>query len=197
MSSKLRQFQFTIIAKYLVHQAEKILIENVKHSDKDSFKKLYLQYHPVLFRFVVSQVGDADIAEDIVQDTFIRVWRIRTTLVSDKSFFSLIAKISNNLSKDYFKREAVRLRHKDNIKELFSQQSDKPERIFEMEFTQENILKIAHQDFPLKQRTIFLLSRIEEKTNQEIAELLNLSLRTVENQLYRALKTLKKKLAKL
>ena len=69
-----------------MQQAEKILIENVKHSDKDSFKRLYLQYHPILFRFVISRIHDEDIAEDIVQETFIRVWKIRQSLVSDKSF---------------------------------------------------------------------------------------------------------------
>jgi RNA polymerase sigma-70 factor (ECF subfamily) len=180
-----------------VQQAEKILIENVKHSDKDSFKKLYLQYHPVLFRFVVSRVHDEDIAEDIVQDTFVRVWEIRQSLASDKSFFSLIAKVSSNLSKDHFKHEAVRLRHKENITEIYDRQSDKPDKQLETEFIKKNILNIIHQYLPLKQRTIFLLSRIEGKSNEEIAEMLGISQRTVENQLYRALKTLKKKIKRI
>ncbi len=180
-----------------MQQAEKILIENIKHSDKDSFKKLYLQYHPVLFRFVVSRVYDEDIAEDIVQDTFVRIWKIRQSLASDKSFFSLIAKVSSNLSKDHFKHEAVRLRHQENIVEAYDQQSDKPNKQIETEFIQNNILNIVHQYLPLKQRTIFLLNRIEGKSNQEIAEMLGISQRTVENQLYRALKTLKKKIKRI
>ncbi len=114
-----------------MQQAEKILIENVKHSDKDSFKKLYIQYHPILFRFVVSRVLDEDIAEDIVQDTFVRVWKIRQSLASDKSFFSLIAKISSNLCKDHFKHETVRLRHQENIAEIYDRQSDKPNKQLE------------------------------------------------------------------
>ena len=180
-----------------MQQAEKILIENVKHSDKDSFKKLYLQYHPVLFRFVVSRIRDEDIAEDIVQETFIRIWKIRQSLVSDKSFFSLIVKISSNLSKDHFKHEAVRRRHQENIAKIYDKQSDKPDKQIETEFIQNNILNIVHQNLPLKQRTIFLLSRIEEKSNQEIGEMLEISQRTVENQLYRALKTLRKKIKRI
>jgi len=180
-----------------VQQAEKILIENVKHSDRDSFKKLYIQYHPVLFRFVVSRVRDEDVAEDIVQETFVRIWKIRQSLASDKSFFSLIAKVSSNLCKDHFKHEAVRLRHKENISQLYDRQSNKSDKQLETEFIRNNILNIVHQNLPLKQRTIFLLSRIEERSNQEISELLGISQRTVENQLYRALKILKKKLVKL
>jgi RNA polymerase sigma-70 factor (ECF subfamily) len=178
-------------------QTENILIENIRHSDKESFKKLYLQYHPVLFRFVVSRVHDKDLAEDIVQDTFVKIWRIRKSLSPDKSFFSLIAKISSNLSRDYYKHEAVKLRSKENIAELYSQQSDTPEKSFETESTQEIILYIVHKNLPIKQRTVFLLSRIEGKTNQEIAEILGISLRTVENQLYRALQTLKKKIKRI
>ena len=180
-----------------MQQAEKILIENVKHSDKDSFKRLYLQYHSVLFRFVVSRVGDEDIAEDIVQDTFVRVWKIRQSLMSDKSFFSLIAKISSNLSKDHFKHEAVRLKQKKNITEIYNQQSDNPDKQLETQFIQKNILNVVHQYLPLKQRTIFLLSLIEGKTNQEISEMLGISQRTVENQLYRSLKTLRKKIKRI
>ncbi len=180
-----------------MQQAEKILIENVKHSDKDSFKKLYIQYHPVLFRFVVSRIHDEDIAEDIVQDTFVRIWKMRQSLASDKSFFSLIAKVSSNLSKDHFKHEAVRLRHQENIAEIYDRQSDKSDKQLETEFIRNNILNIVHQYLPLKQRTIFLLSRIEGKSNQEIADMLGISQRTVENQLYRALKTLKKKIKRI
>ena len=180
-----------------MQQAEKILIENVKHSDKDSFKRLYLQYHPILFRFVISRIHDEDIAEDIVQETFIRVWKIRQSLVPDKSFFSLIAKISSNLGKDHFKHEAVRLRHQDNITELYDRQSDNHNKQLETEFIQKNILNIVHQSLPLKQRNIFLLSRIEGKTNQEISEMLGISQRTVENQLYRSLRILRKRIKRI
>ena len=169
----------TIIIDCRMQQSEKILIENVKHSDKNSFKKLYLQYHPILFRFVVSYLHDEDIAVDIVQDTFVGVWRIRRSLTSDKSLFSLMAKISINLNKDHFRHETVKLKHQENIIEIYDQQSDKPDKQLETEFIQNNILTIVHQYLPLKQRTIFLLNRIEGKTNQEISDLLGISLRTV------------------
>ena len=59
---------------------------------------------------------------------------------------------------------------------------------------QEEIQKIVNEKLPDKCRTIFILSRIENRSNPEIAEILNLSTRTVENQIYRALKILKKNL---
>ena len=59
---------------------------------------------------------------------------------------------------------------------------------------QEKIQDIVNEKLPQKCKTIFILSRIEGKTNPEIAETLNLSIRTIENQIYRALKILKKEL---
>ena len=59
---------------------------------------------------------------------------------------------------------------------------------------QEEIQRLVNEKLPDKCRNIFILSRIEGKSNPEIAELLDLSIRTVENQIYRALKILKKNL---
>ena len=90
---------------------ELTLLQNVKNSDKAAFKQLFHQYYPTLFRFVVFRVHDKDLAEDIVQDTFLRVWNNRVTLDPKKSFFSYIAKISTNLCYDHFRYQEVRFRH--------------------------------------------------------------------------------------
>ena len=58
---------------------ELTLLQNVKNSDKAAFKQLFHQYYPTLFRFVVFRVHDEDLAEDIVQETFLRVWNNRVT----------------------------------------------------------------------------------------------------------------------
>jgi RNA polymerase sigma-70 factor (ECF subfamily) len=62
----------------------------------------------------------------------------------------------------------------------------------DLEILQEKIQDLVNKELPEKCRNIFILSRIEGKTNAEIADILSLSIRTVENQIYRALKILKK-----
>jgi len=91
------------------------LINQVKQSDQGAFHQLFEKYYPILFRFVVYRVKDQDLAEDIVQESFLRVWNIRTTLDPEKSFFSLMAKIGTNLCYDHFRYQEVRIRHKDTI----------------------------------------------------------------------------------
>ena len=75
---------------------------------------------------------------------------------------------------------------------MYKKNKKNPETEHELSELKEAIWNAVNEHLPDKCREIFLLSRNEKKTNQEIAELLNLSKRTVENQLYRALKILRK-----
>ena len=133
-------------------------------------------------------------AEDITQETFLRVWRTRNSIQPKKSFFSLIARISTNLCYDHFRHLEVRYRHKDSIPEFGKSHFDDPEAVSQAKMLQEKIQNIVNEKLPDKCRNIFILSRIEGKSNPEIAQLLDLSVRTVENQIYRALKVLKNNL---
>ena len=89
------------------------LLKKVKNSDKDAFHQLFSNFYVTLFRFVVYKIKDSDLAEDISQETFLRVWKKRASLVPQKSFFSLIAHISTNLCYDYFRHFAVSKRYED------------------------------------------------------------------------------------
>ena len=81
-------------------EQEKDLLLRVKNSDKKAFQNLFSNYHDTLFRFVAYRVRDSDLAEDITQETFFRVWKKRSSLIPKKSFFvhsdiSDIKKIQN------------------------------------------------------------------------------------------------------
>ncbi|GIR29830.1 MAG: RNA polymerase sigma factor [Candidatus Neomarinimicrobiota bacterium] len=175
---------------------EKTLIKNVKNSKKSSFQKLFYQFHDQLFRFVVYRVQDADIAKDITQETFLRIWEKRESLQPEKSFFSLLARISTNLCYDHFRYNEVRLRNRDRIPEYGKSHFYNPEEVVQAQAIEKIIRKLVNEKLPQKCRIIFILSRIEGLSNQEISLKLGLSIRTVENQIYRALKILKKHMQK-
>ena len=172
--------------------AEQELLEGVKNSDKSAFKEIYYKHQPILFRYVVYRVRNREVAEDITQETFVRIWNNRSRLDPSKSFFSLIAKVSNNLCYDHFRHQKVKIQHQGKLPETYKKNKKNPETEHELSELKEAIWNAVNEHLPDKCREIFLLSRNEKKTNQEIAELLNLSKRTVENQLYRALKILRK-----
>ena len=175
---------------------EKTLVRNVKNSKKSSFQKLFYRFHDQLFRFVVYRVQNADIAKDITQETFLRIWEKRESLQPKKSFFSLLARISTNLCYDHFRYTEVRLRNKDRIPEYGRSHFDNPEEVVQAQAIEKIIRALVNEKLPQKCRIIFILSRIEGLSNQEISINLGLSIRTVENQIYRALKILKKHLQK-
>ena len=175
---------------------EKTLLKNVKDSKKGSFQKLFYQFHDQLFRFVAYRVQDADIAEDITQETFLRIWEKRESLQPEKSFFSLLARISTNLCYDHFRYTEVRLKNKNRIPNYGKSHFDDPEEVVQAKAIEEIIRNLVNEKLPQRCRVIFILSRLEGLSNQEISIKLSLSIRTVENQIYRALKILKKHMKK-
>ena len=110
-------------------ELEQDLLKKVKNSDKDAFHQLFSNFYVTLFRFVVYKIKDSDLAEDISQETFLRVWKKRASLVSQKSFFSFIARISTNLCYDHLRHFAVRKRHEDQIPEYGKSNFDDPEKM--------------------------------------------------------------------
>ena len=99
-------------------EQEHLLLQKIKESDKTAFHQLFSNFYDSLFRFVIYRVQDRDLAEDIAQETFLRVWKTREAIQPNKSFFSLIARISTNLCYDHFRHMEVRHRHEDTISEF-------------------------------------------------------------------------------
>ena len=91
------------------------LLSELAESSEKSFKKLFMNYHNTLFRFICNKVREADIAEDIIQETFVRVWKNRNKINPNKSFFSYIVRVSNNLCIDYFRHQRVKNKSQQNI----------------------------------------------------------------------------------
>jgi|TARA_Y100001949_G_scaffold162763_1_gene156052 RNA polymerase sigma-70 factor (ECF subfamily) len=175
-------------------EKESALLQKVKTSDKKAFKQLFYSFYDTLFRFVLYKIQDRDIAEDITQETFLRVWKIRSNLEPKKSFFSLIARISSNLCYDHFRHIEVRQRHESIIPVNNESHYDNPESEVLADSLEKQIQAIVNNKLPEKCREVFILSRVEGLSNIEIAESLDISIRTVENQVYRAIKILKKNL---
>jgi RNA polymerase sigma-70 factor (ECF subfamily) len=88
----------------------------------------------------------------------------------------------------------VRQRHESLIPRNNDSQTNPPEEKVLSTFLEDEIQKIVETELPEKCRKVFILSRVEKLSNNEISESLGISVRTVENQIYRAIKILKKKL---
>lgn len=151
---------------------------------EQQFKELYVQHHPMLFRVATYVVKDASIAEDIVQDTFLKIWKQAPRFNSIDNWASYLGMMVRNAAFDELrkqkKEENLVLRLKaDHI-------SEDEDEVFDDDF--KKALELAVSKLPPKCRLIFSLSRFEGLSNDEIADYLDISKRTVETQISLALK---------
>jgi RNA polymerase sigma-70 factor, ECF subfamily len=171
------------------------LLEKVKESNVEAFRLLFERYQPVVFRQVLFQTRRTDLAHDIVQETFIKVWKHRGSLKPHLSFLAYILRISGNLARDYVKHRNIRKRLEDSVPSPALSEGDDPGEALQLYLLQERINVIINEDIPKRCREVFLLSRFEGKTNKEIADIFQVSVRTIEHQIVHALKVLRKKLS--
>lgn len=170
------------------------LILKIIDGDYPAFKQLYFKYYKSLFNTLYYKTQDYDLSADFVQETFVRVWQNHKFLKPGNSFFSYINTVSSNLLKDHYRHQKVQSDHAQFLTEINPSVLDNPESVLAYKELQETIHHIVNSKLPQKCRQIFILSRIDDKSNDEIAQFLRISKKTVENQLYTALKILRKHL---
>lgn len=146
-------------------------------------------YYPVR-NFLYYKTGDLQVAEDITQDTFLKIWEKRET-IKILTVKSLLYKIANNLFLNRQEHKKVLFRFISDYQT--DEFSDAPDYELEMkEFDAKLQLTLAGLDE--KNRTVFLMNRIDDLTYNQIAESLGLSVKAVEKRMGKAISYLKEKL---
>lgn len=162
------------------------------------FEQLYILYYPKLVRFSKEYVLSKEDAENIVQDVFLAVWEQKEQLFSIQNIPSYLFKLTKNKCIDFLRRKILSAEKTKYLQEL--QIRDFGYRLNAMEQFDENVLyekelnAIIHQaiqSLPQKCREIFILSRFDELSHQEIADRYKISTSTVNNQLTMAMKKIK------
>jgi len=164
------------------------------------FNTLYTQYYRKSFLFTKSYVHDTFAAEDIVSESIIKLWEnLKEQTPEDiKHLEALLLTILKNRSLDYLKHEALRYEVEEEITSSFkreleirisSLQDCNPNEIFSEEIKQ--ILYNTLNSMPEQTKRIFILSRLYNKTNKEIAAELCVTVKDIEYHMTKALKNLR------
>jgi RNA polymerase sigma-70 factor (ECF subfamily) len=175
-------------------QAESQLIERTRGGDREAFRVLFEKYQPILFRSVVYTLQDAELAHDIVQETFLRVWNHRASLEPHLPLLGYLYRISRNLVLDLAKHKVVQRRLETDIPFGLQSSGDDPTEFLHLSMLEERVAQVVRTKLPPKCREVFLLSRVEEMSNAEISRQLGISMKTVENQITRGLRILRRHL---
>ena len=158
-----------------------------------SFEVLFKQYYAPLVVYACKYVTDMDIAREIVQDFFVRLYEKRQSLSIDTSVKSYLYRSVYNCCINYINQRSIQDKH---LKSIILEHDEEENLESEMNTVelQQRIFDVINT-LPAKCQRIFKMNRLEGLKNEEIASKLNLSKRTVETQISKALKILRKKLS--
>ena len=152
------------------------------------FKQLFFEQSRGLRNFLFYKCGNQELAEDIMQEAFLRLWK-KCDQVPPQKAKSFLFTVANNLFLDEVKHQKVVQQFK--IKPLSSAFAESPEFLLEeKEF--EHQLEKAIEALPEKSRVVFLLNRIDQLKYKEIAAMLGISVKAVEKRMHKALIELRK-----
>lgn len=168
-------------------------IRKIAEGDVRAFHNVFSEYYGQVKQFSYFVLKDMDAAEDVAQEVFIKIWTGRGVLPEVRNFRNYLFQISKNAVIDYIRRESAMVLRNNVFAGRFFAGDDSFENDFIARETQGAIDEIV-ENMPPKRREVFILNRVQGKSNDEIAELLGLSKKTVENHLHLALKELKEKL---
>tara|TARA_R110001583_G_scaffold4430_1_gene25637 strand:+ start:4580 stop:5080 length:501 start_codon:yes stop_codon:yes gene_type:complete len=158
--------------------------------DKEHFKYLFDTYFDAIRNYLYFRSRNAELATDIAQECFMRVWEKRDSF-KDPPVKALLYKIANDLFISKYRKDLVAQSYIANTKQY--DETESPEKILEYKELNRRY-EFALTQLSEKQRVVFLMSRNEGYKYAEIAERLNLSVKAVEKRMKHALQFLKKAL---
>ena len=150
------------------------------------YERFFKSQAKALRNYLYVKFGTMDLAEDLMQEAFIKLWN-NCTKVTPNSAKSYVYKVAVNLGISQKRHESVKFRYKDMvIKKDHSITIESPEFLFLEEEFKEKLTHVI-SNLPNKQREVFLLNRVEQKTYKEIAELSEVSVKAIEKTMHKAL----------
>ncbi len=155
---------------------------------REEFKNIFNTHFAGVRNYVYYRSGDQDLATDVAQETFIRLWEKNFELVNSNTR-ALLYKIAGDLLISQLRKRNVVMKYKAKV--VDEQFGESPHDLMHYQELLKNYEK-ALERLPEKQRTVFLLSRMEGMKYFEIAESLGLSIKAVEKRMKNALEYLRK-----
>ena len=181
---------YNILKMKIAFLNDKEFISSLKKGDSKGYQFLVTSYHQKLCVYANSLTNDSDLAEDIVQNVFMSIWKNRNKLKDQFVVKSYLYKsVYNEFIDQYRKKKAVLTLEKKHIDALTYMVEEEDEKSLEKLIS---IVKKEIDKLPPKCKQTFLLSKEEGLTNLEISEYLNISIKSVEAHITKAFSVLRK-----
>jgi RNA polymerase sigma-70 factor (family 1) len=161
------------------------LLQQLKEGSEPAFNAVYRLHSKILYSNILHLSKDAEIAKDLLQDLYLKIWEGRETIDPEKSFKSYLFTIARNMVYDYLRKvsldQKARIRLMSNVFEFYTHIEE------DLELKEKTkLLRGAVETLPLQCRRVYTLSKLDGKSHQEISEQLGVSISTVNNHMVRA-----------
>ncbi|ANQ49935.1 RNA polymerase sigma-70 factor [Flammeovirga yaeyamensis] len=174
-----------------IEEAE--LIDLVKNGDRHAWEYITKEYYQAILNFINNMVHDWETAEELVQDIFVNFWTKRENLNINLSLKAYLYRASRNHTLNFIKRRNFERDYQKGVAERMEISKNDTEDAYHFNELEKK-LYASIEELPEKMREIFKMSRFEDLTYKEIAEALDIPVRTVHYQIGLALKQLREKL---
>ena len=164
----------------------KNILCDIAAGDTEAFKTLFEMFYPKVKVFLVKLLKDDKASEDIAQDIFVKLWSMGPSLPEISSFNAYLYRMTKNAAINYLRDRKPSV---DISELLIICDGDIEQEYYRKE--KELLVRLAVEQMPSQRKRIFIMSRYQGMTNDEIAKSLGLSKHTVENHLSLALKELR------
>ena len=177
----------------MIAQIEQDIWQSISAGDELAYEGLFKSHYPELTLYAMRFVQDMENAEAIVQDIFFNLWNKREKLEIKVSLKSYLYRTVKNACLNVLKHQKVEHKYKEHFsRELQIDEMSPDNWMVESELSDK--ITGAIEKLPPERKKVFVLSRFEELKYREIAEKLDISIKTVENQMGKALKFLREEL---
>lgn len=175
-------------------------VKELQKGNEQVFEQVVHDYWPRLFKFALIYTQNNEVSQELVQDAFLSLWNSRKNLKDDSSLITYLMVILRNKCLNYLEQTNIKKSYIEELDDDFIYQKanqyvlqDDASKILEADDLH-NAIERALNKLPEKTREIFLMSRYDGLKNQEIADIKDLSVKTVEFHITKALHLLKENL---
>lgn len=162
-------------------------IAEIKKGDPVAFQAIYDQYHAKLFVYFLKRTRAKEVAKDLTQQAFIKLWQSKHTLTEAYTFDTQIFTIASSIYIDHLRKLAVERKYHHELEDNLSERST---LIWQShsDYESSDYIDAVSEELPPVRKNVFMMKIVKGYSNKEIAEQLSVSIKTVEDHYSKALK---------
>lgn len=182
----------SLVISGMEEQTQQHLLERIRAGDKGALQDMFLEYYSYVCQRMLRLIKDQSLVEDLAQEVFLRFWQKRERIEVNTSLKAYLGRMAINEALQYLRSRKYYPEEVDEDRQNLGADRSAEDQFLDHELS--DYIREAIDQLPPKCRLVFTLSRYEGMSYKEIAQHMDISSKTVENQMGKALKILREAL---